>query len=498
MKRFYIPFLLMAAAAVAACENKAVVEEPAQGSYVFTLRATSPDLDTKTDYSSTGKFSWSEGDAISVLFHNEAGDNKFFTLTATTINGASADFSGAIDEGYEIGASDGTDSDKNIWALYPASDNHSFTVGNYPKVFIPSEIDFTASGAHYSANMPMYAQVTSEENVFAFKHLAAAFKFTFTGVSAERVKFVIENLTTYQLSDLIPIALNGAELFMDSGYADVGSKKGSLTMTANVVDGDVSFYVPVRYWGDYQPKISLYDASDDGLIYTNTAAASKHLTTLGEIKPITISVSGFEYQFTSKYGINWNDIAISGEGDTSSANSGIKLFKAFADATYFYVYFVVDKNKLIVDPSIDYANRATLYLGDENDLNCKKKSWIWGDSDESIETYTASGSLGWLVYLGTPAFYSWEAFVGNEQGNKAGKSEEYKNYYYYEIRIRRDNSLAPLISTSKSIAHAGIIISYQKYNGGGSSDPYMIAPKKAEHGGALLRVPLPAYVAPTN
>ena len=186
MKRFYFPLLLMAAAAVAACQNKAAVEEPAQGSYVFTLRATSPDLDTKTDYSSTGKFSWSEGDDISVLFHNEAGDNKFFTLTATTINGASADFSGAIDEGYEIGASDGTDSDKNIWALYPASDNHSFTVGNYPKVFIPSEIDFTASGAHYSANMPMYAQVTSEENVFAFKHLAAAFKFTFTDVSAAK------------------------------------------------------------------------------------------------------------------------------------------------------------------------------------------------------------------------------------------------------------------------------------------------------------------------
>ncbi len=118
MKRFYIPFLLMAAAAVAACENKAVVEEPAQGSYVFTLKATSPDLDTKTDYSSIGKFSWSEGDAISVLFHNEAGDNKFFTLTATTINGANADFSGTIDEGYEIGGTTGLK-----WALYPAG-NH--------------------------------------------------------------------------------------------------------------------------------------------------------------------------------------------------------------------------------------------------------------------------------------------------------------------------------------------------------------------------------------
>ncbi|MBQ2544180.1 MAG: hypothetical protein II556_04455, partial [Bacteroidales bacterium] len=91
MKRFYIPFLLMAAAAVAACQNKAAVEEPAQGSYVFTLKATSPVLDTKTDYSSTGKFSWSASDQISVLFH-KGEENKFFTLTNTSGAGASADF----------------------------------------------------------------------------------------------------------------------------------------------------------------------------------------------------------------------------------------------------------------------------------------------------------------------------------------------------------------------------------------------------------------------
>ena len=146
MKRFYIPFLIMAAAAVAACQNKTAVEEPTseQGSYVFTIKATSSDIETKTDYDTDGKFSWSSGDQISVLFHN--GDvNKFFTLT-TKGSGASADFSGTIDEGYVIGASDGTDTDKKIWALFPASDSHTYNIeSSAPVFYVQPELDFSSS-----------------------------------------------------------------------------------------------------------------------------------------------------------------------------------------------------------------------------------------------------------------------------------------------------------------------------------------------------------------
>ena len=417
MKRFYFPLLLMAAAAVAACQNKAAVEEPAQGNYVFTLRATSPDLDTKTDYTSTGKFSWSAGDQISVLFHN-GDENKFFTLTNTSGAGASADFSGTIDEGYEIGASDGSDSDKKIWALYPASDNHSFTVGSYPKFFIPSEIDFTAPGAHYSANMPMCAQVASEDDVFAFNHLAAAFKFSFTDVSVEKVKFVIENLKTYQFSDLIPIALNGDELFMNSGYADVGSKKGSLTMTANVVDGDVSFYVPVRYWGNYQPKISLYDANDDGLIYTNTAAVAKQLTNLGEIKPITISVSGAvitPWSYESAFGVDWtaSDVV------SAAGAPGINSIKAIADDTYLYVLLEIKKDALTLNPEHTRDNSVNIHCN------------------------TSSRYFGYLAENGIPQ-------LNDNSGYIKGKTvSEHKGILYYEWKISRSEAaqkteLAPM------------------------------------------------------
>ena len=437
----------MAAAAVAACENKAVVEEPAQGSYVFTLKATSPDLDTKTDYTSTGKFSWSAGDQISVLFHN-GDENKFFTLTNTSGAGASADFSGTIDEGYEIGASDGTDSDKKIWALYPASDKHSFTVGSYPKIYIPSEIDFTASGAHYSANMPMYAQVATDDEVFAFKHLAAAFKFTFTDVSVNKVKFVIENLKTYQFSDLIPIALNGDELFMDSGYADVGSKKGSLTMTANVVDGDVSFYVPVRYWGNYQPKISLYDANDDGLIYTNTAAAAKYLTALGEIKPITISVNGaviIPWSYDSAFDVDWTASNV-----VSAAGApGINSIKAIADATNLYVLIEIKKDALTLNPEHTKDNSVNIHCD------------------------TNSRYFGYLAENGIPQLNDFSGYV------KGQTVSEHKGVLYYEWKIDRATAaqkteLAPMGVTGTISLRFCI---YPKNSNAGSDwNTYMYAP----------------------
>ncbi len=494
MKRFYFPLLLMAAAAVAACQKKAAVEEPAQGSYVFTLRATSPDLDTKTDYTSTGTFSWSEGDAVSVLFH-KGDDNKFFTLTNTSGAGASADFSGTIDEGYEIGGTDG-----NKWALYPAG-AHSVRFAEsdgtkFPINFnIPAVTDYTTSS--FSANLPMYA-LGDDSDQFSFNLLCGAYKFKFTEISASKVKFVVENQTTYRLSGDVKLR-NSSGTYLDQAWADGVDK--TLTYITSVSDGTAVFYVPCRHYAAcFKPIITLYDAETDEVIYTKTATGTNAEGSLeqGHIKPFTISVTGFEYDFPSKFGIPWKDITVEGEGDTSSANAGIKTFKAYADESYLYVYFVVDKSRLNTDAANEFANQAVLYVGDEADPNCTKVTWIWGDSEGSKETYTKDAALGWLTYYGAPAFYSWESIVGSDQSNKAGKAEQNGDYFYYEVRVPRNFSEAPMTSTSPSTAHVGMILYYQKIHGVSGSGSYMIAPKKAEHGSALLRVPLPAYVAPTN
>ena len=488
MKHYFIPMMLVAALAIASCEKQSNPKEiePSKDVYTYSLKATAPEIEpeNKTNYDALGNFSWSAGDQISVIFNNGS-ENKFFTLT-TTESGATANFSGAIDSGYTIGElSSGTKI-----ALYPASD-HKYVAGESKpiKFNIPSVIDFTTS--HYSANMPLYAEGDADNN-FAFQHLACGFKFKFTEVSASKVKFVVQNQNTHQLSGDIPLHSGP---YLDNTYAAIGSENGSLTLIANVENETVSFYIPYRYWADFQPIITLYDADTDDVLYTNTATKAVQLKALGNVKPITISVTGYVFSFPSKYNIDWNAVTVSGEGDSSSSNSGIKVIKATADASYLYIYFVVDKNKLVTDSANEYANQSVFYLGDESDPNCTNSSWIWG----STETYTKDATGGWLTYYGNPAWHCWEGVVGSDTGNKAGSAVANGDDFYYEVRIPRNNTKAPMTSTSASTAHVGMIIYYQKiYGVSGGSDKYMIAPKKAEHSGALLRVPLPAYVAPTN
>ena len=195
--------MLMAAAALASCEKSNLNEQKAQeGSYVYTISAMAPDMvdanapaqaPTRTDYAADGTFSWSAGDAISVLFHN--GDvNKFFTLT-TTESGASVKFSGSIEAGYEIGASDGDANDKKIWALFPASANHTYTAGSFPKFYVQPSVDFSAT--HFSANIPMYA-LNADEGAFSFTNIASTYKFIVTGIKdgVDKVQFRIHNQET--------------------------------------------------------------------------------------------------------------------------------------------------------------------------------------------------------------------------------------------------------------------------------------------------------------
>ncbi len=489
-RKFFM--LIMAVAAIAACTKQPAFDSTVDKNetYVFSLKASSPDIETKSDYNSSGRFSWSEGDQISVIFNNGT-ENKYFTLTTTTLydNGASADFSGTIDAGYTIGE---LSSGKKI-ALYPASNHKYVAADDKPIKFnIPSVIDFTAS--HYSANMPLYAE-GDEDNIFAFQNLACGFKFKFTEVSASKAKLVIQSQNTYQLSGDIPIHSGP---YLDNGWAEIGSENGSLTLIANVENGKVSFYVPFRYYADFFPIITLYDADTDEQLYTNTAKKGRQLTSLGKIQPFAISVTNFVYSFHSKYGINWNSETVSGEGDSSAGNSGIKVIKAKADASYLYIYFAVDKNKLTIDSANEYANQAVFYLGDESDANCTHTTWMWGEATGSTETYTADATGGWLTHYGAPAFYSWETLVQPDTGNKAGSADAYDDYFYYEVRIPRNNTKAPMTSTSESTAHVGMILYYQKIHGVSGSGSYMIAPKTKDEDGALLRVPLPAYAAPAG
>lgn len=262
MKRYLIPMMLMAAAALASCEkqNNLNVSEVQNRTYVYTLTASAPEMveessagpaaaPTRTDYSASGVFSWSEGDAISVLFHNGE-TNKFFTLT-TAGSGATADFSGPIEAGYTIGASDGDESDKKIWALFPASENHSYTAGSNPTFYVQPGIDFTAT--HFSANIPMYDLVALEGTALSFKNLASTYKFIVKNIKdgVDKVSFRIHNQTTYGLSGSWPVH---TDKYINYGYAAPGSEKSTLTFVGNVTDNQSVFLCSMPLLGEFPAR----------------------------------------------------------------------------------------------------------------------------------------------------------------------------------------------------------------------------------------------------
>lgn len=353
MKRYFLLILVMAVAAITACTKQPVVDvqpyEPSMtSSYVYTVSASA--ARTKSDYDPSGIFSWSAGDAISVLFH-KGDDNKFFTLT-TSGTGNSATFSGTIDAGYEIGASDGTGSDLKIWALFPASANHSYTAGSDPTFYVQPSVDFSAT--YFSANIPMYA-LNAAEGTLTFANLASTYKFTVKNIKTgvDKVQFRIHNQTTYGLSGAWPISGN----YIDYGYAAPGSANSTLTYVSDVTSNQAVFYVSSRYWGTFQPEITITNCATGIPIKTFTAATQKQPTSFTQVQQISLDVSelnGGNYYspaviidgaFTDWDGVTEWD----GTRNSGSSNSRINHWRMQADEYNIYVYLDLNTEKITHD-----------------------------------------------------------------------------------------------------------------------------------------------------
>ena len=447
MKRFYIPFLLMAAAAVAACNNKVVIDEPAleNGSYVFTLKASAPDVDTKTDYSSTGKFSWGADDQISVLFHNGT-ENKFFTLTNTSGAGASADFSGTIDEGYEIGASNGTESDKMIWALFPASDSHIYNAEtSSPEFYVQPNHDF--STASFSANIPMCSRL-EQEGTLSFQNLACTYKFTLTDLRVSKVKVVVYNKTTYGLSGSWPITEGDAGQYINYGYASPGSANSTLTFISEATDSKVVFYVPCRYWGTFQPDITVFDAETDAPLKHVSASVSKTPSSMTKVQPLTISVP--EAPFVPAITIDgdmsdWDSIETLASVNTSRINE----WKFKSDGQFVYLYFKLRGDRI--------AEGRKIYIGFDID-NDSATGQSYGNvpgCDRAALVIPITGSSSPYTFINgyDPDSQVYVSGTTVETGGikTASIYDEENTKAYVEVRITRDILSLPASGTTISI-----------------------------------------------
>ena len=302
MKQTHLSWLLMAAAVITACEKELVETEPVveEGQYVYSVKASiSSDAETKTDYDASGKFSWTAGDKISVLFHNGT-TNKFFTLTADAA-GATATFTGTIDAGYTIGATDGTSDDLKIWALYPASENHTYADGT-TSFYVQPEVDFTETG--FSANIPMFDLLTAEGEL-SFENIACPYKFTVKNLdsSINKVKFTVTNQESRGLSGLWPIKLED-KYYLNYGSSSSTPEKKTLTYINSVTDGQAVFYVSSRYWGKFQPHIIISDAENDVVLKEFVAGSASEPHYMNKVQQISLNMG------TTTAVINAGDVTV--------------------------------------------------------------------------------------------------------------------------------------------------------------------------------------------
>ena len=356
MKRYAFYMLIMAVAAVAACQKSPVIEENAieeqtpTGTYIYTVNASIPE--TKSDYDGSGNFSWSAGDAISVLFHKDD-DNKFFTLTRVSGTGNTATFRGNIDEDYVIGASDGTGSDKKIFAFYPASTSHSYTEGNYPSFYTPAVNDL--SGENYSANIPMYDKLT-EEGSFSFKLMTCAYKFTISDLDVSKIRVDVHNEDSYYLSGLTSMS--------SSGYLRYDGASKDISYILDVASKTAVVYVSCRYGGDkhFRPTITIKDYTNGYTIKQVTATNAVNIPDK-KVKRLTISAPGTGTPLSSTLGIDWyggtNPSIVSANGSAD----GVKVIKATADDDYLYILFGVKKSLLLYrEASYPRSNNIQIYF----------------------------------------------------------------------------------------------------------------------------------------
>jgi len=260
-----IALCLAAAFLAAGCDVKPELDIVPANCFEFTLDACADwsGAATRTTFANEKTFSWTSGDQISVLFHSGSTD-KFFTLTAQG-SGASCSFKGYVTNGYSLGAADGSKC-----ALYPASDQHRYEDGTF-SFYRPAEIELSDGG--FSSKIPM-AAITFSSNSFTFRPMCTVAKFTFTGITASRVRLSVKNLDNHTLSGLFPCNVYDPYLVwqqLSNSNADDASR--SIAFTETVSDGKAEFYVNCPPWGGsyFKPQITLTDTSTGAVLYSASA-----------------------------------------------------------------------------------------------------------------------------------------------------------------------------------------------------------------------------------
>lgn len=409
--------MLSGALAIAGCAREIAEETAPSGDTVLTA-GVADEVASRTTFSDTGSFSWTDGDDISVY----ATDGAFhtFSLSSKSADGKTGTFVGNLGEATVSSV-----------ALYPASDGHALS-GTAVTLNLPASYEWKGDG---NSHAPMVATVTGEEGeTIAFKHVGGLVKVTFENVPSAASKLVF--------------TAPGKKIAGDFAIADFAAEKAEIateeseegntvSFSFSTPSDEMSFYIPLPT-GTYESfSVSLEDAA--GNVYGSKerkTALTVSRASFTIMKAIALPVptgklmyfdfghtdaTGNECEDTEGADVNghyWNNILKANATNVGGKDLSFNLIYADNSATAYTLTLTTAWNSNgkthggLLDPSADllgdlaiptatedyfFSNGASTFTMAISGLDVAKgyKFYMFGSrsaTDDRVAQYTVTGS----------------------------------------------------------------------------------------------------------
>ena len=309
---------------------------------VVTLYAHASEV-TRTSYAGDKTFSWTAGDKISVLYHNDLNEPVWVEFTAST-SAASSAFTATVPGGLTIGApTTGVQ-----WALYPANENHVYTDDSTIGFAQAAVVDGT------TAKIPMIATLASgSSDAYHFRQMGGALKFTVKNIRTEVSRIRLEFNTSWGDKYVSGVfSVQNPDSATPSIVYDsmVSGASRLISATATVESNDAVVYLPLpvlEAWATFY--INVYDA-DNGVLLCQKKINSGCITAtrqrIDAVNDLTLPDvdRSSRIQIDGYFSSDWTGSGIS---SFSSANPGrIVEWKATYDAENLYFYLKLVRAKV--------------------------------------------------------------------------------------------------------------------------------------------------------
>ena len=258
MKKLFYSVLALAGILAVSC-NKEIEQKQARidtaesvSTHTVTIHADFG-AETRTAYANDKTFSWVKGDAIYVYTVNEeTGYARFAELTAQT-SGATADFVGEVEDGYELTG----------LAFYAHSEWVTWDADNF-YIYLPGttaidddKYSYNVSSSNPMANVPL-SGLADSEGVFHFTTATGVLKFNLTDLPENAQYFELAASDGNMLSGLFAVDLESGQMNRDGAIIewsyldDEGQQQTERVSYSNLfykftpdAQGKATIYVPV-------------------------------------------------------------------------------------------------------------------------------------------------------------------------------------------------------------------------------------------------------------